>query len=293
MWMSWYTHDRVDATYFTCDIYLLTAHAGTSDGFSIAPTSDAHRYKPVFEWGFHIRCYEYVGSVSTRLIAATKSDFSPVREVLADAQAALHMVRQTLDKKLERLPRELRWQIADQVMPYYLTAAAYELRIEEPHDVQVDLALDIWASLVKVHGTTYISGLSNAREDLDRRRAVLLHKASTHPPADAIYVAVDQWGVRRVAFGRADEPFSAEKQPDIWWECIHIYQNGVNVFGHSDVSIYQVLMSTADLNVLDRVLSSVASRWAASKLSAGLYAPYRSPRSRLSKSCGPSNQKAG
>lgn len=92
-------------------------------------------------------------------------DFDPKREALADIQSVRQSLLQALDQKLCRLPYELRLQIVGYLIPCFTATAVAGPCTREPRKIQVDISLNVWAQLVKVHGNIYICGLSNTNEN--------------------------------------------------------------------------------------------------------------------------------
>ncbi|KAM3426020.1 hypothetical protein NHJ13734_009725 [Beauveria thailandica] len=105
-------------------------------------------------------------------------------------------MRKRLAEPPYRLPQELGCYITDYLVPYYHAAATAALRVGSRRVMHIDLSRNVWARFVKVHGTIYISTLSNTEAEIDASRInVLLYNAAASRPADAVYVARDPWGL--------------------------------------------------------------------------------------------------
>ncbi|KAM3500467.1 hypothetical protein MY11210_009515, partial [Beauveria gryllotalpidicola] len=184
---------------------------------------------------FHSLCYNYVGRVSPKLLALTQCDWTPTQDALADTRHGRLNMRKRLAKPPYCLPQELGYYIADYLTPYYHAAATATLKVDSRSVMHIDLSRNVWARFVKVHGTIYVSALSNTEVETKASfMSVLLYDAATSRPADVVYVARDPWGVRQVLFARRDEVVDISGRPDVWWDTINLPAEQRHLDGQSD-----------------------------------------------------------
>lgn len=187
---------------------------------------------------FHSLCYNYVGRVSPKLLALTQCDWTPTQDALADTRHGRLNMRKRLAELLYRLPQELGCYVADYLVPYYHTAATATLKVDSQSVMHIDLSKNVWARFVKVHGTIYVSALSNTKVETNASRmSVLLYDAATSRPVDTMYMARDPWGVRQVLFARSDEVVDISERPDVWWDTINLPAKQRHLHGQSDVRV--------------------------------------------------------
>ncbi|KAM3496927.1 hypothetical protein MY10362_009704 [Beauveria mimosiformis] len=232
--------DRVARPY--CGLCTFSVQAGETivddspdsvDGDLLLYNPDKWAYRDIRV--FHSLCYNYVGRVSPKLLALTQCDWTPTQDALADTRyGRLHM-RMKLAEPPYRLPQELGCYIADHLLPYYHAAATTLQEVDSRSIMHIDLSRNVWARFVKVHGTIYVSALSNTELETDASRmSVVLYDAATSRPADTVYVARDPWGVRQVLFGRSDEVVDISERPDVWWDTINLPAEQRQLDGQSD-----------------------------------------------------------
>ncbi|KAM0424248.1 hypothetical protein ACHAPT_010620 [Fusarium lateritium] len=138
----------------------------------------------------------------------------------------------TVSTGVRWLPPEVSWDIARRcssamALPYAESVPG-SVTYRKPMFMAM-IKYAIWARFVKFDGVAYVAELSNIRFP-DGVVSVLMPRTRE---IDAIYVAQDNLGIRRIILGNSDKPPQVSPKPSLrWWACPFSPQGQLR--GHSD-----------------------------------------------------------
>lgn len=137
------------------------------------------------------------------------------------------------DNHLRRLPAELRWGIAEQLLPEYATAILSALQpVGDGHAVELSISAKVWARSVFVEGVQYIASLSNDPSS----GGELIYTPTPQQILDTFYVCEDHLGIRRVVLANCEETKRMSKCSGVWWRSYKVPSTVRLLEAHTDVS---------------------------------------------------------
>lgn len=138
-----------------------------------------------------------------------------------------------INNLLRRLPAELRWAIAEQLLPEYATARLTALPSVDHGDVvEISISAKVWARFVFVEGVRYIASLSNEPSS----GGELIYTPTPQRILDALYLCEDHLGVRRVVLANCEETERTSECSGVWWRSYKVPTTVRLLEAHTDVS---------------------------------------------------------
>lgn len=114
---------------------------------------------------------------------------------------------------MRRLPRELRWGVAEQLLCEYATVQLSVLHIEPASVNKFTPTSRVWARFVLFEGVKYLESLSNI---CDGGKGEVELKTSQRI-VDTLYVCQDHLGILEVIIANSVEVPKIAPRPGVWW----------------------------------------------------------------------------
>lgn len=189
----------------------------------------------------HVNCFRLTEGRFQECLEITTYTFDPTlpkqqrrhRWLLESLASRWEADKTDATKELRRLPPELRWRIAEQLLREYATARLSVFKsVDDGRAVEFSISAKVWARFVFVEGVRYITSLLNVpSSDED-----LVYVPIPQRAIDTLYVCEDQLGIRQVVFANSEETQRFSERPGVWWRSCKV-SNTTHLFkAHTDVS---------------------------------------------------------
>ncbi|KAF5124181.1 hypothetical protein E5D57_012109 [Metarhizium anisopliae] len=191
---------------------------------------------------FHTSCYAFYsakfGQTSHLLVDSMYSDYTPAFSLQRKRTAYILSLleRRTTSGALATLPPELRRLVARDLVREYAVVNLHHLvhtAPTVPNTVTIDLEQDVYASYVRIEGSTYVQSLHNKAPQGARLDCKHIHSPHPGQIVRKIFLEYDHLGIRgvHVCAPRSDSQQTAD---NVWWVELRRQQGLRHILAVSD-----------------------------------------------------------
>ncbi|KAK9434753.1 Protein kinase-like protein [Metarhizium brunneum] len=208
---------------------------------------------------FHTSCYAFYsakfGQTSHLLVDSMYSDYTPAFSLQRKRTAYILSLleRRTTSGALATLPPELRRLVARDLVREYAVVNLHHLvhtAPTVPNTVTIDLEQDVYASYVRIEGSTYVQSLHNKAPQGARLDCKHIHSPHPGQIVRKIFLEYDHLGIRgvHVCAPRSDSQQTAD---NVWWVELRRQQGLRHILAVSDGLKVRGIMDGMEQDVTD------------------------------------------